>query len=84
MFFSSRSLFHVGLELSGSEGALSALSLICNQLNSVREERREALKTLQHKKQQIDQFTQIAVSPSSLLLSWECWPFVHNIKPATH
>ena len=61
MFFSIRAVFEGQLEMSGSEGALSSLTVICEQLNSVREERRRALKTLEQKKERISQFNQIAV-----------------------
>ena len=67
---SIRAVFEGQLEVSGSEGALSALSVICDQLSSVREERRRALKTLEQKKERISQFTEIAVSTCNIHCSF--------------
>ena len=66
MLFSIRAVFEGQLEVSGSEGALSTLTVICHQLNSVREERRKALKTLEQKKERISQFTEITVGPRNV------------------
>ena len=62
-------MFQVGLEVCGCEGALAAMTQICEQLSTIREEKRGAVKTLQDKRQSIDVFTQIAVSEPSLSLS---------------
>ena len=60
--FCDRAVFAARLEVGGAEGTLSALTVVCGQLASVREKKREALRELQDKRQQIEQFTQIAVS----------------------
>ena len=60
-----RGVFQAGLEVGGCEGALAAMTRICERLSAIREEKRRALKTLQDKKQSIDLFTQIAVSESA-------------------
>ena len=63
-----RAVFQVGLEVCGCEGALAAMTQICERLSTIREEKRGAVKTLQDKRQSIDVFTQIAVSEPSLSL----------------
>lgn len=50
------------LEESGCQGMLDTLAVVCAELEGARAERREALATLQAKKQQIDQFAKTTVS----------------------
>ena len=50
------------LEESGCESMLGKLGSICTELEMTRARRREALATLQAKKEQIEQFAETTVS----------------------
>ena len=76
----ARAVFQVGLEVSGCEGALEAMAHICDQLSSIREDKREAMKALQDKKHNIDQFTQIAVSGPAVVCVCVCPKYAYNDK----
>ena len=71
LLVSLRAVFQVDLEVCGCEGALAAMTHICQRLSTIREEKRRAMKTLQDKRHSIELFTQIAVGepPLSLFLS---------------